>query len=212
MHPYATNSTERTDVLVWLFVPVTLATIFVLWLFGEILGKFDFSPPIWLQALVGGPSATVSLWLAYHQLESSWWKNRPLRWLLGIKLPDIEGEWKVEGRTSHEGDGLRFNPWDATVTIAQTWTEISVYLDAPESFSKSLNAVFAVKQEGGLSVLTYEYESTSRPTAPPTMLDHHGVTRLTLKPLPKGLHYLDGDYYSDPKVRGNYGTMKLKRV
>lgn len=212
MHPYATNSSERTDVIFRLFPFTTLVTIMTIWLVGEGAHRVGIDQPIWFQALIGGPSAAGSLVWAYRKLDATWWHVRWMRWLLQITIPDIRGRWRVEGLTSYNAEGMQRETWHADVLIAQTWSLLSVYLQTAHSSSRSLSGSILVEQEGGLPVLIYVYENSPKSIAPPTMLQHWGICRLVLNQTPRGADYLEGSYFSDPKARSNFGTMRLDRA
>src|SRR5688500_18405279 len=101
MHAYDTNSRERTAVLIRLFPVATAATIVALLVMEKIGDWAGFSVPVWLLALVGGPTAAGSLLGVYNWLDRAVWRNQHARRWLAIKIPDLNGTWSVEGEPSY---------------------------------------------------------------------------------------------------------------
>lgn len=239
MHAYGTNSTERTAAIVKLFPVAVIGAILGLLLLEELERVTGYSAPLWVQALVGGPSASGALVGAHAWVDRTGWRKRWVRSLLGINLPDLNGRWRVTGQTSFvdplagarsgQGAAMRFiaaglgkwhrrqppptvmSRWEAAATIAQTWSELSVFLETESSSSASRSGSILINQDGGLPTLTYEYLNTPKPGARQTMQIHRGLVRSVVKE-EKGMLILDGEYYTHPRDRGNFGTMRLERL
>jgi hypothetical protein len=191
MHPYATDSDERRSVLLRIaFVSVGLAYVF-----HQLMVHMN----IQLLWLVSPPSAlgiAVALYEAFDK-----WLWRWFRRLGIVKVPDIQGQWEVEGYTSFE----QMKPFKAKATIRQTWTHISVYLETEYSASRSLAASLLLNQPEG-PTLIYQYRNEPKPNAEKTMHAHMGTALLRLK----NAEYMEGEYYSG-RDRQNYGSLILRR-
>lgn len=238
MHAYGTNSTERTTAIVKLFPVAAIGAVVGLLLLDELGQTVGFSTPLWLQALVGGPSASGALAGVYAWVDRVGWRHQWVRRLLGIHLPDLNGRWRVAGQTSfvnplvnneyrpellglflawlrtrrRQASPITFvmSPWEAEVRIGQTWSQLSVFLEAQFSSSLSRSASILINQDGGYPTLTYEYLNTPKPGARHTMQMHRGLVRLIVME-DAGVISLDGDYFTHPRDRGNFGVMRLER-
>jgi len=191
MHPYATDSEERRSVLLRIaFVSVGLAYVF-----HQLMVHMN----IQLLWFVSPPSAlgiAVALYEAFDK-----WLWRRFRRLGIVKVPDIQGQWEVEGYTSFD----QMKSFKAKVTIRQTWTQISVYLETEHSTSRSLAASLLLNQPEG-PTLIYQYRNEPKPNAVKTMHAHMGTALLRLK----NAECMEGEYYSG-RDRQNYGGLILRR-
>jgi hypothetical protein len=240
VHAYGTNSKERTAAIIKLVPVAVVGAIAGLLLLAKLSEVVGFSAPIWLQAVVGGPSATGALVGTYAWVDRKGWRKSWVRQLLGIQLPDLNGRWRVAGETSFVEPAVNpgcaresvklllaaclgkrrcrqpaftpvMSPWEAEATIGQTWSELSVFLETRFSSSVSRSGSILINQDGGYSTLTYEYLNTPKPGARQAMQIHRGLVRLIVKEQAEVLT-LDGDYYTHPRDRGNFGVMRLERV
>lgn len=197
MHPYATDSPERRNIIFGLAVlSVSLA-----YLLHAGISLLDIQFPWWAES----PSMMGIFGLLYQLFEKRLWRWNILRRMGIVRIPDLNGEWSVEGRTTFDS-GKNFS---ASAIIKQTWTKISVWLETAESTSHSISASILIEQPGGIT-LSYEYrnEPKQKPDVPSTMHAHRGTTVLRLKG--KG-YELEGEYYSG-RDRLNYGTLLFKKV
>jgi hypothetical protein len=191
MHPYATDSEERRNVLLRIaFVSVGLAYVF-----HQLMVHMNIQL-LWLASPPSALGIAVALYEAFDK-----WLWRWFRRLGIVKVPDIQGQWEVEGYTSFE----QMKPFKAKVTIRQTWTHISVYLETEHSTSRSLAASLLLNQPEG-PTLIYQYRNEPKPNAEKTMHVHMGTALLRLK----NAEYMEGEYYSG-RDRQNYGSLILKR-
>jgi hypothetical protein len=190
MHPYATDSEERRTVL----IIIALFSLLLAYLFHLLMVRLNIQL-LWLVS----PPSVLGIAVALYEAFDKWlwrWSRR-----LGIvKVPDIQGQWEVEGYTSFE-----LKPFKAKVTIRQTWTHISVYLETEHSTSRSLAASLLLNQPEG-PTLIYQYRNEPKPNAEKTMHAHMGTALLRLK----NAECMEGEYYSG-RDRQNYGGLILRR-
>ena len=92
-----------------------------------------------------------------------------------------------------------------SVLIIQRWSKMVIRLEAQDSHSHSIGAIF---RAGDLAYpeLTYVYVSEPKPHAPESMNAHRGTAHLEFKDL-----VLEGSYYTG-RGRREIGTIKLIRL
>lgn len=193
MRPYATDSPERRKVIECLVV-LSLPIAYLLHS-GISLLKVQLW---WLEA----PSVLGIFGLLYECFERWVWRWALLRRVGIVKVPDLNGEWRVEGSTSFNS-GQRC---EGTATIKQTWSKISVCLETAESTSHSISASILLEQPGRITP-SYEYRNEPKPGAAETMHSHRGTAVLRLR---GDGRELEGEYYSG-RDRLNYGGLLFRR-
>ncbi len=197
MHTYATDSNERRQIVLALaFLSVACA-----YLLDAVLKALGIAAPWYVDV----PSVFGFFAPFYWAFDTFIWKWPLLHRLGVVKVPNLNGEWRGELHTSHEGMTA---PHEVDVTIIQTWTRIGVELRTPHSSSCSRTGGVLVDSAGG-PVLTYEYTNEPNPRAGTTMQAHRWVARLVYREQ-GGSALLEGDYYSG-RGRANQGTLTLKR-
>jgi hypothetical protein len=192
MHPYATNSEERSK------IPLFIAGIAIClaWLISSVSRNFDI--PFWLEV-----PGTATLYGSLFALFRSYWWRTGLFHVFGVvKVPDLEGEW--HGHVTSSFDELA-EQHPVTVHIRQNWTHMSVKLVAGSSGSRSVVASIYVADNE--TVLSYQYENVPNVKAKVTMHAHSGTATLNLTEEGSKLR---GDYYSG-RDRGNHGELVLTR-
>ena len=192
MHPYATNSEERRNVL----LGIALVSVGLAYVFHWLMLHMNIQAPWW----VGSPSVLGIAGVLYKAFDK--WLWRWFRKLGIVKVPDIQGQWEVDGYTSFE----KTESFKAEVTIRQTWTHISVCLETEQSTSWSLAASLLLNQSEAF--LIYQYHDYPKPNAVETMHTHIGTALLRLKN--KNAECMEGEYYSG-RYRQNYGGLTLRR-
>jgi hypothetical protein len=191
MHPYATDSGERRSVL----LGIAFVSVFLAYVLNGLMVDMNIQLPWWVES----PSVLFIVGALYEAFDK--WSWRWFRRLGIVKVPDIQGQWEVEGYTSFE----QMKPFKAKVTIRQTWTHISVYLETEHSTSRSLAASLLLNQPEG-PTLIYQYRNEPKPNAEKTMHAHMGTALLRLK----NAECMEGEYYSG-RDRQNYGSLILRR-
>ena len=196
MHPYATDSSERK------FVPLYLAGISILtaWIFNGAVGYTQFTLPWW----IGAPSIIGFYGLLQVIFDKCIWKWQILRKMGVVKVPDLNGTWEGHLASSFDDHSTK---QDATIKISQRWTQISIILETNHSKSHSLIAAIITKNPTDI-VLSYEYLNDPTPNAKRAMHIHRGTGRLTIQPDGKTF---GGEYYTNSRDRQSFGTLTFKR-
>jgi len=192
MHPYATDSEERRNVL----LGIALVSLGLAYGLHWLMVHMNIQAPWWVES----PSVLGIAGVLYKAFDG--WLWRWFRKLGIVKVPDLKGQWEVDGYTSFE----HTKSFKAKATIRQTWTHISVYLETEQSISRSLAASLSSNQPEG-AVLIYQYRNEPKPNAVETMHAHIGTALLRLK----NAGCMEGEYYSG-RGRQNYGGLTLRRT
>jgi len=192
MHPYATDSKERVCIV----FALAFLSVFITYGFHVILTKTGLQWPWWLE----NPAVWGVFWGLYTWFDKKLWRCKWLHEIRVIKVPDLNGQWNVQGYSStHKQD------FTGKVFIRQTWTQISITMETEHSRSHSLTASLLVNQPDGIT-LSYEYRNEPKFNAPSTMHAHRGMTELRIK----SEELLEGEYYTG-RDRSNYGVLHLEK-
>ncbi len=192
MHPYAIDSEERQNVV----LGIALVSVGLAYGFHWLMSHMNIQAPWWVE-LPSAPGIAVVLYEAFDKWLWRWFRKIGI-----VKIPDIQGQWEVDGYTSFAQE----RSFKAKVIIRQTWTHISVYLETEQSISWSLAASLSFNQPEG-AVLIYHYRNEPKPNAMKTMHAHKGTAVLRLK----NDEFMEGEYYTG-RDRQNYGGLTLRRV
>ncbi len=183
-------------------VPLYIAVTSVLlsWGVSTLLVVTHVSPPWWF----GAPSVIGFYGLFYGLFDRYIWKCLLARTIRLVQTPDLNGTWHGHCTSSFDDHAAKK---DATLTIRQTWTGISVQLETARS--KSTSSIAGVLLESATGVLLcYEYLNEPLATAGHTMHTHRGAARLYVR---GGGRLLEGDYYTG-RDRQTVGVLKFERA
>lgn len=197
MHPYATDSSERR------FVPFLLAVLGILaaWGLGWIVKTIQMAVPWWLDT-----PAVMGFYGLFYKLFDSWlWQTSILRSLKLVKVPNLNGVWSGTVSSSFNEYAVKH---DATITIHQTWTQISIRLQSGASESHSLSGMILAETLSS-KLINYEYRNEPKPHALNTMHAHRGAGRVTLSES-NGIDVLEGEYFTG-RDRQTVGRMYFER-
>lgn len=205
MHSYSTDN-ERWKVYLYLGAIALVVSLGSGWAAQRLLSQYGIA--------TGSVSFALTSYVVYHIFSTRVWNWQLIRKAGLVKVPDFNGTWEGHLYTSYEDaepsdtaeiehEGL--TPMEATVTISQTWDEILVYLDGPDSTSESEGATILV--EGQWPTLTYNYENPGRDHHD-EINPHYGTAMLDYNPEEDSF---SGIYYTGPD-RKNTGRLELKRV
>ncbi|HEY4712139.1 MAG TPA: hypothetical protein VIH69_05640 [Dehalococcoidia bacterium] len=195
IHAYSSDHGERTRIL----IVIGLLSVVAAWLLHLVLGYLPVAVPWWIDM----PSVLGFFALIRTTFDKTLWKNKIVRKVLGITIPDLNGSWKGLLLSSYTGQTI---PHDAELMVVQSWTTILISLETTTSISRSQTAAFVLDQPPGLS-LKYEYLCEPRPNAKETVHTHRGTAELRVK---SSGTLLEGDYYTG-RDRQTYGTLKFQR-
>jgi len=194
MHAYASDSADRK------FAPWIIAAISILiaYLYAAISLAYEFSLPWWCE--------TPTIMFVYgllHLIYNKWIWKKNICGLSLSQIPDCNGTWYGELKSSHEG-GTNVT---GILIVNQTWNKIVIKFQT--NFSTSFSRMASLNITPGPSEgLIYEYTNDPNSDAAETMHSHKGFAFLRLSSDRK---LLEGDYYSG-RDRANFGTMKFHFV
>lgn len=192
MHPYATDSAERTQVPLLMVV----ACIPLAWLLRTQFEEWNVQFPWWFDA----PSILGFYAGLYFLFDRYMWRWPPLRKIGLTELPNLNGIWR--GTLTPSGRSAR----EVEVEIIQTWSSISIRLKTKHSSSRSLIATVLLAGKFD-DVLSYQYLNEPKPGAEIDMHTHRGTAWLTLSADEKTL---DGEY-STGTGQKNFGRIVVER-
>jgi hypothetical protein len=195
MHSYGTDSGERKIVpLVLAFAAIALA-----WLFSTMLAVLHVALPWWVE-----PPSTLGFYgILYALFDLNFWRNRLVRKLRLVRIPNLTGCWRGYLLSSFDGHQKRHN---LIINISQSWTQISVFLTTETSISCSCAAMIQVDDPDG-PLLTYQYQNQPLANAMRNMHMHYGTAVLRLW----NDGNLTGDYYAG-RDRRTFGRIYCWRV
>ena len=171
--------------------------VFLVWLVDVGLTAVKFDPQWWLSV----PSFAGFYSALYWLFDRHVWRWRILGKLEFVQVPDLNGTWTGDVRSSY--DGYK-SIYPVTVVIRQRWSQITVRLETERSQSRSLAATFRVV-DLPRPELSYLHINEPTPGASATMNIHRGTVDLEFS---EGT--LEGHYYTG-RGRMTNGTMRLTR-
>ncbi|MDE2836549.1 MAG: hypothetical protein OXL97_03445 [Chloroflexota bacterium] len=178
-------------------VAIMGVSVLLVWLLHIGLGAVDFDPQWWLSV----PSF-AGCYSGLHWLFDRYVRRLGLlRKLKLIDLPDLNGRWVGEVKSSYNRDGSAHS---VSAVILQRWSKVVIRLETEQSRSRSISASL---RTGDLAnpELSYQYVNEPKSDAPGTMAMHRGTATLELVG-----SRLEGDYYTG-RGRGEVGTVALTR-
>lgn len=195
MHGYSTDSDEnRVVTLLLAALAIALA-----WLSAKLLAVTHLSAPWWADA----PSSMFFFGTLYAIFDRHLWRHPFMRKLGLVKTPNLTGLWRGYLTSSFEDHAKRH---DLSLSIVQSWTQISIFLTTATSLSQSCVAVIQASDPEGVA-LTYQYQNQPLANAPITMHMHYGTAVLRI--WDAGM--LTGDYYAG-RDRGTFGRIYCRRL
>ena len=196
MHSYEADG--RTRVTLALAIVGWLLSALLRWPLSALLDSVDAELSWWISA----PSWLGCFSAAYWAFDRYVWRLDLLRKIGFIDVPNLNGEWKGEVKSSHGVDGSSHS---VSVVICQRWSKMTIRLATEHSRSHSTLA--AIKTDDAVNPeLTYLYLNEPNQDAQETMEAHRGTAILELSG-----EALVGSYYSG-RGRREMGTITLKRA
>ena len=191
MHNYSINSPERKQVpFVLAFISIAIVTF----------AKYKITLPSWIPI-----PGVFALYGIFYGIFDKWlWKYFSI--IKFIKTPDLNGQWKCASKSSVDN---YVKQYDGTITIHQTWTSISVFLNGEKFTSKSTMAGIHINTDDNFE-LKWEYTSQKKPQFSVKDYMHTGMTRVVANEWPK-ISFLQGDYFTD-RSRHNYGSIEICKI
>ncbi|MFM8477035.1 MAG: hypothetical protein ACKOEO_14750 [Planctomycetaceae bacterium] len=140
--------------------------------------------------------------LLFKVIDHYVWRLALIRRLFG--LPDLNGKWLCVGNQI-DADGNVTKEWRATVTIKQTWSQLSIALQTDSSRSRSGPASIEFDEGHGYRLL-YTYRNDPVPGQKP-LVPHQGTCELIFA---DDCTSAEGVYFNDHN-RQSFGRMKLTK-
>ena len=195
MHPYATNSPWHPR----LIMGITLFAIAVSGAIGWVCAQIE----AWWGIPVGGVSSIAVFGVLYFAFDRFLWRWALLRRFLLV--PDLNGKWEVSGRTLvKKGENVDW-PWDGVMTIAQSWSKISIAIKGSQSASSSIAASLYREPAHGYRLI-YHYDN--KPSADqPDLHRHCGLCDILFD---ADVSQAEGQYFTD-RARLTVGSIKLRK-
>lgn len=123
------------------------------------------------------------------------------------QTPDLNGTWNCNAEGKKQNDPSITNPWKATITIEQNFSEISIFLITNNKSSQSVSCGASIEFiNKNTCVLSYPYKNTPL-NADEDMHEHDGFCQLTFNLKD---NTATGYYYTN-NSRKSYGFMKLTK-
>lgn len=195
MHGYTTDLSPRIRV----FFVLALLSVVVTVACQPLITRI---PTEW-SGLVPIPTSWGVFLLLFLGFDRYLWKMRLVRWMFGLRVPNLSGVWSGSLYSSYDEQAVEH---PVTVTVDQDWTRISIVLETDTSRSVSVSAAITERVADPTS-FSYEYRNEpKRSRAPETMEMHYGSASLLIR----SDDCLEGEYYSDPG-RGEHGHFAVER-
>lgn len=121
-----------------------------------------------------------------------------------ISTPNLAGKWDMFMKSSL--DDYR-SEYEGTLTISQTWTKISLYLNGEKFIGQSTALASIIIHTPDEFTLVWEYLAERKPQFAQKEFMHHGITRVRFdKSTVSGV----GNYYAD-QSRHSFGPVRLEK-
>lgn len=196
MHDYAIFGHDRAAIGRWLGFIAILAAGGVAQLTNLLANLTGW------EAFTKGSVTVGVAYFGLHWLFNKWGWKIPF-----FKIPDLNGIWKVEGKTLDE-DGHAKYEWLADLDIEQTWKQVSINIKTSKSQSESYTATL-LKRNGvrGGWILSYSYKNEPNLDQIHELNSHKGFCEIEFG---KDLQSAEGTYFNSGG-RKTYGLMSIKR-
>jgi len=174
--------------------------------FASIIGYIAEQLHSWTGIPLSGISALVIYIVFFKLIDLKLWKIKNAHRIMLV--PDLNGEWRVTGKTLRKNGEECAVTWEARISIQQSWTKICIGLVAGQSSSRSVTASI-IRQSNGSFVLHYLYlNDPELANADIDMRSHIGAARLIIS--------ANGDegsgVYFTNESRTTAGAMDIERV
>lgn len=187
--------------IIFILILPIISIIFT-YLINVFLQKYITYPWVFLIDSVG----VLGMYSLLFQLFNySLWQLFPVGVLQIVDVPNLNGTWTGELRSSYDKNTT---PYEVRVEVVQTFSSVKVYSYFDRSWSFSIVSDF-YKEADGRMVLHYVYRNEPRNNASPTMHGHYGAAKHEYLPEKE---IMECSYYNEPpRDRGWYGRYNVKR-
>lgn len=153
------------------------------------------------------PTAVALLLAAFWLFNNEVWKFYPIKKLLGV--PNIGGRYEGKLTSTHTENNQQNGTYEIVIEIKQSLTSLSVFLYTERSCSHSLIANIGHNSNCNQELIYVYQNKTSAMNNDADMRDHNGVAFLEIF---EDGEKLVGNYFNNPRERGRYGVMNLKKT
>ncbi len=203
MHDYSIDNHPKEKILFFLSFAAIISAPVLNTVIQDIVGFIDATSG-WKSATVTAIPVVVVFSFIYWVFNKYLWRISKLRRILLV--PDLNGEWSVEGMTTLKNGKNADFKWKGKITVTQSWSKLLIYLQTDQSASSSVSA--SIHHEDGIGYrLLYQYENA--PGADQLELaKHSGSTELLFN---LDCQSAEGHYYTD-QHRSTVGVIKLRKI
>lgn len=192
MHTYHTGEEIRTRA----FTVSGILAIIAARLFHLLTQQLLPDIPWWIDT----PSVLGFFGIFIWLYDNHFWKCWPFRILPWFYIPNLNGLWKVETKSSYTGFDEIIQ---ASGLVRQTASKICIALQTDQSFSHSIFAALVRMDRFNAFELMYYYLNHPKADSVETMSVHYGTCWMRIS---EDTVRLEGEYYSG-RERQNYGTI-----
>lgn len=212
LHGYTIKGASRVKIIMWICIISYIIYIILRFCLDAVIniGQFNHGyvvMPITFSCIFG---------LLFMIVDKYIWKCHIINRLL--KIPNLSGRWKCAGESFKKSSSelqekgiINIDPqynWEADINIIQTWTNICIILTTKQSGSKSFMAQIEIIDRSYCQLI-YTYANMTSAGADTDMRNHEGICRICFT---ENLTSGNGEYFTNPKDRLSYGTMKWTRA
>ncbi len=197
MHPYQTDGELRTRV----FLIAACLSVISARSLSVAVQLLPFNIPWWVEM----PSVLGFFGLFIRLFDNYFWRSRLVQSIEPLQIPDLNGVWQTEIRSSHEGFDVSIQ---ASTIIRQTATRMCIALETDRSSSYSVHAALIRTYKLSKFELTYNFINKPKADSLSNMSTHFGTAWLQVH---DSSETMDGEYYSG-RGRQNFGRIILHRI
>ncbi|MBT4309962.1 MAG: hypothetical protein HOD49_06055 [Anaerolineae bacterium] len=196
MHPYTTDE----EITKRVFILSAILAISLTWVYYTISEAYNINIPWWLET----PSVLALFGFFYWLFDNYLWKTKLLQKTEWFAIPNLNGIWDVEIKTSHDNFEATYL---AKSIIRQTASKISITLETKFSSSHSLHASLLKVSRLNKYELVYVFENRPNTDRPGTFQIHLGTAIMAIS---DDLKTMKSDYFTG-RGRQTVGTALYKR-
>lgn len=198
MHDYSIDKHPREAIIFWLSCGAMIITPLLNSIIQTLSSIGNWSVPL------SGISAFLIFRIILWWFDKYLWKSELFR--KAFMVPDLNGVWACEGETIKKNGSDMPKPWEATITITQSWSKILVHLKTNKSGSESTSASIT-RIEGAGYKLLYSYANDPKKIES-GLTRHDGLAEIAFN---SECNEADGCYFTD-EHRSTAGTMKIRKI
>lgn len=202
MHPYITDCIDRK----YGIAAIAFLAAFLAYGCHIAISALEEKYHIRLPWYAEVPGFSCLFGVVYYGYRYILWKAR-YKWFKLSAIPNLNGSWFGELRSSHDKDQSLIKTYDCMLIIKQNWEQMLI--EFRTETSTSFSDVAAIMMcEGKTNELRYEYFNKPKELCVDTMHPHGGTVYLEIS---SDIDTLNGGYYTNRKPP-TCGEMTFRRV